>query len=73
MAAKVDKGDREKYSATGDERFPIKNASQADSAIRLRGKNTSKSQRRSILRRAAKFLPAKAHAAWEKDKAEGKI
>jgi len=71
--AKVTQEDREKYSATGDERFPIKNKAQASSALRLRGHNTSKSQRRSIIRRAAKFLPSAAHAAMEADKKAGAI
>jgi len=73
MAAKVTQSDREKFSATHDERFPIKNRSQADSALRLRGKNTTKAQRRAIIRRAAKFLPAAAKKAWEQDKKEGLI
>jgi hypothetical protein len=73
MAAKVDKGDREKYSATDDGRFPIKNKSQARSALRLRGKAGSKEARRAIIRRAAKFLPAAAHAAMVEDKKAGKV
>jgi len=73
MVAKVTAEDRKNYSATGDERFPIKNKSQASSALRLRGHNTSKAQRRSIIRRAAKFLPKQAKDAWEKDKASGAI
>lgn len=73
MAAKVTEEDREKHSATDDGRFPIKNASQARSALRLRGQNTDKAQRRSIIRRAAKFLPEAAKKAWEEDKKSGAI
>jgi hypothetical protein len=71
--AKVTQKDREEHSATHDERFPIKNQAQARSALRLRGHNTSKAQRRAIIRRAAKFLPAAAHAAMEADKKAGAI
>jgi hypothetical protein len=73
MAAKVTQEDRERHSATHDERFPIKNGSQARSALRLRGHNTNKAQRRAIIRRAAKFLPAAAKAAWEQDRKDGLI
>jgi len=73
MAAKVTQEDRERHSATGDERFPIKNRSQAGSALKLRGHNTTKAQRRAIIRRAAKFLPAAAKAAWTADKEKGLI
>ena len=73
MAAKVTQHDRDTKSATHDERFPIKNKSQARSALRLRGHNTSKSQRRAIISRAAKFLPAQAKAAYEADKKSGAI
>jgi len=73
MAAKVDPGDREKYSATKDDRFPIKNKSQAMSALRLRGHAGSKAQRRAVIRRAAKFAPAAAAKALAADKAAGKV
>ena len=73
MAAKVTAEDREKHSATHDGRFPIKNKSQARSALRLRGHAGSKEARRAIIRRAAKFLPAAAHAAMEADKKAGKV
>ena len=71
--AKVTAEDRREHSATGDSRFPIANRAQAASALRLRGHNTSKAQRRAIIRRAAKFLPAAAKSAWETDKASGAI
>jgi hypothetical protein len=73
MAAKVTAEDRKEHSATGDGRFPIKNKSQARSALRLRGHAGSKDARRAVIRRAAKFLPAAAKAAWEEDKKAGKI
>jgi len=73
MAAKVTAEDREKHSATGDGRFPIKNASQARSAIRLRGHAKSKGERRAILRRAAKYLPEMARKAMEEDRSKGLI
>ena len=71
--AKVTQEDRDRHSATHDERFPITNKAQARSALRLRGHNTSKAQRRAIISRAAKFLPAAAHAAMEADKKAGAI
>lgn len=73
MAAKVTAQDREKHSATGDGRFPIANRAQAASALRLRGHARNKAERRSIIRRAAKFLPSAAKSAWDKDKAAGLI
>jgi hypothetical protein len=73
MAAKVTQEDREKHSATNDERFPITNKSQARSALRLRGHGTSKAQRRAVISRAAKFLPAAAKAAREADVKSGAI
>lgn len=73
MAAKVTAKDREEHSATGDGRFPIATRSQAASALKLRGHAKNKEERRAIIRRAAKFLPAAAKDAWEKDKAAGLI
>lgn len=73
MAAKVTAEDRKEHSATGDGRFPIATKAQAISAIRLRGHAHNKAERRSILRRAAKFVPEMARKAWEKDKAAGLI
>jgi hypothetical protein len=43
------------------------------SALRLRGHAKSKSERRSVIRRAAKFAPEAAKKAWEADKKAGKI
>lgn len=73
MAAKVTAEDREKHSATGDGRFPIATKQQAISALKLRGHAKNASERRSIIRRAAKFVPAMAKSAWDKDKAAGLI
>lgn len=73
MAAKVTSEDREKHSATGDGRFPIATKAQAISAIKLRGHANNKAERRSILRRAAKFVPEMARKAWESDKEKGLI
>jgi len=71
--AKVTAEDRREGSATGDGRFPITNRAQAASALKLRGHNTSKAQRRAIIRRAAKFLPVAAKAAMDEDKKKGLI
>ncbi len=73
MAAQVTEDDREKHSATHDGRFPINSRAQARSALRLRGQGTTKEQRRSIINRAAKFLPAAAQRAREADRKAGKI
>jgi hypothetical protein len=71
--AKVTAEDREKGSATGNGRFPITNKAQAMSALHLRGHNTSKAQRRAIIRRAAKYCPGAAKAAMDADKKAGLI
>lgn len=73
MAAKVTAEDREKHATLSGGRFPIKNKAQAQSALRLRGHTKSKEERRSVIRRAAKFLPEQAKKAWEKDKKAGLI
>lgn len=73
MAARVTAQDRKEHSATGDGRFPIATRAQAASALKLRGHAKNKEERRSIIRRAAKFLPSAAKAAWEKDKEAGLI
>lgn len=73
MAAKVTAEDREKHSATGDGRFPIATKQQAISALRLRGHAKNKAERRAIIRRAAKFVPAMAKAALESDKEKGLV
>lgn len=73
MAAKVTAEDRKEHSATKDGRFPIKNKSQARSALRLRGHAGSKEARRAVIRRAGKFLPVQARQAMEADKKAGKI
>lgn len=73
MPAKVTKEDRKEHSATGDGRFPIATKQQAISALGLRGHNTTKEERRKIIRRAAKFVPEMARKAWEADKKAGLI
>jgi len=73
MPAKVTADDREKHATLSGGRFPIKNKAQANSALRLRGHTKSKSERRSVIRRAAKFAPEAAKRAWEQDKAKGLI
>ena len=73
MAAKVTAQDRKEHSATGDGRFPIATKQQAISALKLRGHAKDKGERRSIIRRAAKFVPAMAKEAWNKDKEAGLI
>jgi hypothetical protein len=71
MAAKVTTEDREKHATLSEGRFPIKNASQARSALKLRGHTKNKAERRAVIRRAAKFLPDAAKAALESDKKAG--
>lgn len=71
--AKVTKEDRERHSATGDGRFPIKNKAQAMSALRLRGHAKSKAERRAIIRRAARYAPEAAKKALEADKKKGLV
>jgi len=63
--------DREKHATLSEGRFPIKNASQARSALKLRGHTKNKAERRAVIRRAAKFLPDAAKAALESDKKAG--
>ena len=73
MPAKVTAEDRKEHSATGDGRFPIATKQQAISALKLRGHAKGKDERRSIIRRAAKFVPAMARRAWDDDKKAGLI
>ena len=73
MPAKVTPKDRKEHATLSGGRFPIKNKAQARSALRLRGHTKSKSERRSVIRRAAKYLPEQARKAFEKDKAAGKV
>jgi hypothetical protein len=76
MAAHVTQKDREQYGEKRKGRegkFPIKDKATAESALRLRGKAKSKEERRSIINRAAKYVPDKAEAARKKDREDGKI
>ena len=66
---------REKYGVVGED-YPIFDQQSADSALRLRGKHKpplTKAQRRSLIRRAAKFMPEMAKAAFELDTKNGDI
>lgn len=73
MAAKVTAEDRKEHSAVGGGRFPIATRQQAISALKLRGHAKGSAERRAIIRRAAKFVPAAAAAALKADKASGKL
>ena len=73
FAAKVTAEDREKHAVLSEGRFPVKNASQARSALRLRGHSKSKEERRKIINRAARFLPDEAKKAREQDKKDNLI
>lgn len=54
-------------------KFPIFDTRSARSALRLRGHARTKAERRSIIRRAARFLPNEARRARERDRKLGKI
>ena len=56
-----------------DGSFPIFDKKSALSALRLRGHADSKAERRSIIRRAAKYAPEAAQKALEEDKKNGKV
>jgi hypothetical protein len=71
--AKVTAEDREKHAALSGGRFPVANAAQARSALKLRGHTKSKAERRAVIRKCAKFLPEAAHQAMMEDKKAGLI
>ena len=77
MADRTDKGnvtsEARKDHGDKDGRFPIFDKKSATSALRLRGHAKSKDERRSIIRRAAKYAPGMAHQALEEDKKKGLI
>jgi hypothetical protein len=73
MAAKVTAKDRKESATLSDGRFPVKNKAQAISALKLRGHARNKAERRSIIRRCMKFVPALAKKAWDDDKEKGLI
>lgn len=58
---------REKYAVLSGGRFPIWDKESALSAIRLRGRGTTKQERMTILRAAAKYAPAEAKEAMKED------
>lgn len=67
MPAKVTKEDRKKHATLSNGRFPIKNASQARSALKLRGHTKNAAERRKVINKAAKFLPKAAAKARKID------
>lgn len=67
MPAKVTAKDRKEHATLSGGRFPIKNASQARSALKLRGHTKSTVERRKVINRAAKFLPGAAAKARKAD------
>lgn len=54
---------REKYAVLDDGRFPIWDKESALAAIRLRGRGTTRAERKKILDAAAKYAPAEAKQA----------
>jgi hypothetical protein len=58
---------RQKYSATGDGRFPIFDKESALSAIKLRGHAKSRAERLKIIRKAARYAPQAARQALEQE------
>lgn len=67
---------RQKTEIDNSGRFPIFDQQSAESALRLRGKGKpqlTKAQRRSLIRRAAKYAPDMAKAAFMEDKKNGDI
>jgi hypothetical protein len=59
---------REDHAVLPDGRFPIFDKKSAESAIKLRGHNTSQSEREKIINAAAKYAPEAAKKAREEDK-----
>lgn len=53
--------------------FPIFDTRSARSALALRGREHTKAERRSIINRAAKYLPGAAKTARARDRKTGKI
>lgn len=72
MPAKVTAEDRKKHATLSGGRFPIKNASQARSALKLRGHTKNAAERRKVINRAAKFLPGAATKARKADSGKKK-
>jgi len=63
---------RRKYGED-DGSFPIFDKKSAMNALKLRGHADRKEERRSIIRRAAKYAPEAAQKALDEDKKNGKI
>lgn len=55
--------DRKKYAVLDDGRFPIWDKDSAIAALKLRGRGTTKVERKKIVDAAAKFAPAEAKQA----------
>ncbi len=64
---------RKRYATLPGGRFPIFDRKSAISALHLRGHAKSKQARCKIIRRAAKYAPAQARAAWKKDGCSGSL
>ena len=59
--------DRKKYAVLDDGRFPIWDRESALAALRLRGRDTTRAERKKIVDAAMKFAPAEAKAARQDD------
>tara|TARA_R100000664_G_C2717543_1_gene112102 strand:+ start:158 stop:448 length:291 start_codon:yes stop_codon:yes gene_type:complete len=59
---------REDHAVLSGGRFPIFDKKSAESAIKLRGHNTSAAERKKIIDAAAKYAPEAAKKAREEDK-----
>ena len=61
-------GSRQKTAALPGGRFPIGDKKSAESAIKLRGHNTTTAERKKVVDKAAKYAPAAATKARAADK-----
>jgi len=59
---------REDHATLSGGRFPIFDKKSAESAIKLRGHNTTSAERKKIINAAAKYAPEAAKKAREEDK-----
>jgi len=64
---------RKKKAVLSKGRYPIFDKKSAASAIKLRGHTNSKSERKTIINKAAKYQPTLAKKAREQDKKKGLI
>jgi len=58
---------RDKHAVLSDGRFPIFDRDSALAAIKLRGRGTTRAERKKILTAAAKYAPKEAAAARQED------